>query len=77
MDELNLTQIAKGNSYVITGISGNSEYANKLEKLGFTPGTIVEKGVSNIKNPMVVRIRGSRIALRKNEARIVKVREIQ
>jgi Fe2+ transport system protein FeoA len=75
-DELNLTQIKRGSSYVITTIADSSEYAAKLEKLGFTKGTVVERGLSNIKNPMIIKIRGSRIALRNNEAQIVRVRKL-
>lgn len=74
--EINLTKIKQGGKYVISGISDGSEYAVKLEKLGFTKGTELEKGLSNIKDPIVVKIRGSRIALRKQEANIVKVKEI-
>ena len=77
MKEFNLTQISRGSKYVISDIAGNSEYASKLEKLGFTKGTPLEKGLSNINDPLVIKIRGSRIALRKNEAKIVKVKEVE
>ena len=77
MAEINLTEIQPGRTYIISDIAEKSEYAYKLEKLGFTRGTPLEKGLSNIKNPMVIKLRGSRIALRTNEAMIVKVKEIQ
>ncbi len=77
LSEINLTEIEPGKIYIISDIAEKSEYAHKLEKLGFTRGTPVEKGLSNIKNPMVIKLRGSRIALRTNEAKIVKVKEIQ
>ncbi len=76
MAEINLTEIQSGKTYIISDIIEESEYARKLEKLGFTRGTPVEKGLSNIKNPMVIKLRGSRIALRTNEAKIVMVKEI-
>ena len=73
---MNLTEIQSGKTYIISDIIEKSEYAQKLEKLGFTRGTPLEKGHSSIKNPMVIKLRGSRIALRTNEAKIVMVKEI-
>lgn len=65
-----------GISYQVAGFDSKSEdYVNKLYKMGFVEGTPVE--LASVKNadPIVVQIRGSRIALRKNEAHQVLVEE--
>jgi len=75
--EINLTQIEYGRSYKVTDLSAATEYSKKLEKLGFTKGTLLEKSPATIHDPITIKIRGSRIALRRNEAAIVKVRMVK
>ena len=43
--------------------------------MGFVKGTPLELAPVKLSDPMVVQIRGSRIALRKNEAKEVIVKE--
>ncbi|THB77150.1 MAG: ferrous iron transport protein A [Desulfobulbaceae bacterium] len=73
----NLAEISKGKSYEVAGFtSETSDYAEKLYKMGFVKGTPVELAPVKISDPMVVQIRGSRIALRKKEAQEILVREV-
>lgn len=75
--QIQLSNIHMGQSYVVVGFQPvNSAYAEKLHKMGFVEGTPVSLAQVQITDPMVVQIRGSRIALRKTEARQVLVREV-
>lgn len=74
---ISLTDICKGKSYKVSGFEqDSSEYAEKLHKMGFVEGTPVELAPVRLSDPMIFQIRGSRIALRKNEARQVIVMEL-
>jgi len=73
---VSLDKIRKGRSYKVSGFEKeNSKYAEKLYKMGFVKGTPVELAPVQLTDPMVVQIRGSRIALRKSEAKEVLVVE--
>ncbi len=70
----NLTEIIKGKIYQVAGfVNISSDYAEKLIRLGFVVGTPIELAPVKISDPMVVQIRGSRIALRKSEAQQILV----
>ena len=74
--KINLADISKGISYEVVGFEPeNSPYAEKLYKMGFVKGTPVELAPVKLSDPMIVQIRGSRIALRKNEAEGILVKE--
>ena len=45
--------------------------------MGFVEGTPVELAPVKLSDPMVIQIRGSRIALRKSEAQQVLVKELE
>lgn len=67
--QINLSNIKPGNAYQILGFENNSsDYAEKLYKMGFVEGTPVELAPVNLTDPMVIDIRGSRVALRRKEA---------
>jgi len=73
---VSLDKIRKGRSYKVSGFEKeNSKYAEKLYKMGFVKGTPVELAPVQLTDPMVVQIRGSRIALRTSEAKEVLVVE--
>ena len=73
----NLTQIRRDRTYHVAGFVDNStHYAEKLYKMGFVEGTPVELAPVKLSDPMVIQIRGSRIALRKSEAQQILVQEL-
>lgn len=73
----NLTEIQRDKVYKVEGfVNSSTEYADKLHKMGFVEGTPVELAPVKLSDPMIVQIRGSRIALRKNEARQILVKEL-
>ncbi|MFW2368524.1 MAG: FeoA family protein [Desulforhopalus sp.] len=75
--QTNLTEISRDKTYQVAGFANNStDYAEKLHKMGFVEGTPVELAPVNLSDPMVIQIRGSRIALRKSEAQQILVREL-
>lgn len=74
---INLSNIKAGKAYHISGFEdSSSDYAEKLYKMGFVEGTPVELAPVNLTDPMVIEIRGSRIALRKKEAEEVLVEAV-
>jgi ferrous iron transport protein A len=73
---LRMSSMVKGKTYLVCGFAqGESEYSEKLNKMGFVIGTMVELAPVKIADPIVIQVRGSRIALRKNEAHEVMVEE--
>ena len=74
---VNLTEITRDKTYQVAGFVNNStDYAEKLYKMGFVEGTPVELAPVKISDPLVIQIRGSRIALRKSEAQQILVKEL-
>ena len=74
---LNLANIAANKFYEIEGFDeGPISYAEKLYKMGFIKGTPVQLAPVKMSDPMIIQIRGSRIALRKKEAELILVKEI-
>jgi ferrous iron transport protein A len=73
----NLTEINREKVYQVAGfVDNSSDYAKKLHKMGFVEGTPVELAPVKLSDPMVIQIRGSRIALRKSEAQQILVQEL-
>jgi ferrous iron transport protein A len=73
----NLAEINRGQIYQVAGfVNSSTDYAEKLYKMGFVEGTPVELAPVNLSDPMVIQIRGSRIALRKSEAQQILVQEL-
>ncbi len=73
---ISLSGMIQGKTYLVTGFKKQASiYAEKLHKMGFVVGTPVELAPVKITDPMVVQIRGSRIALRKKEAQQILVEE--
>lgn len=73
----NLAEIYRDKRYQVAGFLNNStDYAEKLHKMGFVEGTPVELAPVKLSDPMVIQIRGSRIALRKSEAEQILVKEL-
>jgi ferrous iron transport protein A len=73
----NLAEINRGQVYQVAGfVNSSTDYAEKLNKMGFVQGTPVELAPVKLSDPMVIQIRGSRIALRKSEAQQILVQEL-
>lgn len=78
MKRINLAQIQRDRKYLVAGFKETvSAYADKLFKMGFVEGTPVQLAPVALADPIVVEVRGSRIALRKSEAKQIYVREMK
>lgn len=74
---IKLKDICKGKSYQVSGfVDASSDYADKLIKMGFVIGTPVRLAPVKLFDPIVIQIRGSRIALRRTEAQDIFVEEL-
>lgn len=74
---IKLTGMTLGKSYQVSGFTEEtSEYAIKLNKMGFISGTNIALAPVKMSDPLIVQIRGSRVALRKKEAQQILVEEI-
>ncbi|WP_373599763.1 FeoA family protein [Paraclostridium bifermentans] len=64
-----------GSSAVIDYIQGNNDFTRRLLALGCTEGTkITLKKIAPLGDPMVINFRGFDIALRKQEAKFIKIK---
>jgi ferrous iron transport protein A len=76
MKTVSLDQVLKGKTYKVSGFQQrDSAYAEKLYKMGFVEGTSVQLAPVELADPIIVEIRGSRIALRRQEAKQIYVQE--
>lgn len=74
---MSLAEIDKGKIYTVKGFKHNtSAYSDKLYKMGFVEGTPLQLAPVAITDPIVVEIRGSRVALRRKEAEEIRVEEL-
>jgi len=74
----NLSDIPRGHKFIITGYSDpQSEYSQKLVKMGFVEGTVVERTETEISDPIILNLRHSRVALRRGEAKTILVRDAE
>ena len=60
----------------IVEIRGGMRFAQKLYGMGLTPSTIIEVIVSNPSGPILINVRGSRVAIGKGMAMKIMVRRI-
>lgn len=74
-----LCDLAAGSTAVIQHIpSGHDEHITRLRELGLVPGTKVRLvRRAPFGDPIEVAVRGSRLAMRRSEARHIKVAEAQ
>ncbi|XBS71613.1 FeoA family protein [Acerihabitans sp. KWT182] len=70
-----LQELSPGDRGQVTGFSkGTSDYRRRLLALGVTPGILFQvTRVAPLGDPIEIRVRGSSISVRKEEARILMV----
>ncbi len=75
---IDLTEISKHKTYQVIGFEETgTAYIDKLTKMGFIEGTPLQLAPVEITDPIIIQIRGSRIALRRLEAKQVYVEEVR
>jgi Fe2+ transport system protein FeoA len=71
---LDLSDLKRGESAVITSIAGSGAFRRRLLELGLLPGTPVARaGKAPLGDPLAFRIRGAVLSLRRRDARLVQV----
>lgn len=68
-----LSQIPQGEKVFIDSLHEGNELNRRLTSLGFTPGVDVEIMQNYGRGPMIVKVRGSKVALGRGEAEKIKV----
>jgi ferrous iron transport protein A len=74
VDMVPLAEMNMGSEAIIHSFRGGHEFVARLAALGFTPGAPVTVMRNHGFGPMIVSIRGARIALGRGEARRIIVR---
>jgi Fe2+ transport system protein FeoA len=66
---LSLAEVKTGEHAIFQSISAEKVVASRLTSLGFTPGVEIEMTQNYGHGPLVVSIRGTRVALGRQEAK--------
>jgi ferrous iron transport protein A len=76
MSQYSLSQMKIGQIAVIAEVSSVAcEMRRRLLDFGLTPGTVIQmERIAPFGDPMQIKIRGCRLALRKREAATIKVK---
>ena len=72
---LSLADIKTGEHAVFQAFSAEKAVASRLTSLGFTPGVEIEMTQNYGHGPLVVTLRGTRVALGRHEARQITVQK--
>lgn len=75
---INLSEMTKGAQFELIGYESTEKaYRRKLLSMGLTKGTLFTViGIAPLGDPIEIEIRGFRLSLRKDEAKILKLRKI-
>ncbi|MBA4420351.1 MAG: ferrous iron transport protein A [Anaerolinea sp.] len=68
-----LSDLAAGEHATVTALGRGKVINNRLTSLGFTPGVVVQMMQNYGRGPLVVAVRGSRVALGRGEAGAIEV----
>lgn len=72
---LMLDQVKKGEHVTLLAVQCGRAVASRMSSLGFTPGVDIEMVQNYGRGPMVVNLRGTRVALGRGEARKILVQK--
>ncbi|MBO5772371.1 MAG: ferrous iron transport protein A [Clostridia bacterium] len=76
--KLKLSQLEIGKSATVNFVAGEGKIRRRLFDMGITPGTeVFVRKKAPLGDPIEITLRGYEVALRKTEASIVTVEEIQ
>lgn len=67
-DRLTLSAVARGEQVRLRSITGGHELLGRLASLGFTPGAWLSVVQNRGRGPLIVELRGTRVALGRGEA---------
>ena len=72
--EIPLNALGKGEHATVYMLSGGRSVSNRLVSLGFTPGVELDMVQNFGRGPLIVALRGTRVALGRGEAEKILVR---
>ncbi len=72
--EISLDRLSPGEHAAVYALSGGRTVSNRLVSLGFTPGVELEMVQNFGHGPLIVALRGTRVALGRGEAAKILVR---
>jgi ferrous iron transport protein A len=72
-----LAQLETGESAALIEMTGGGGVIGRLTSLGFTPGVEITMAQNSGKGPLIVSLRGARVALGRLEAQKILVQESQ
>lgn len=73
IDQKQLSQIHEGEKVTINSLHEGNELNRRLTSLGFTPGVDIEIMQNFGRGPMIVKVRGTKVAIGRGEAEKIKV----
>ncbi len=74
---MKLNELKKGKKGIIESVSGRGALRRRLLDLGLTPNTeVTVRKVAPLGDPIEISLRGYELTIRKDEASVVKVREV-
>ena len=65
---ISLSEVAAGEAATVLDFQGGRMVNNRLASLGFTPGVTVDMAQNYGRGPLIVKVRGTRVALGRGEA---------
>jgi ferrous iron transport protein A len=65
---ISLSEVPAGENATVKAFHGGRVVTNRLASLGFTPGVIVNMTQNYGRGPLIVTVRGTRVALGRGEA---------
>jgi len=65
---ISLAEVAAGEVATVLDFLGGRMVNNRLASLGFTPGVTVDMAQNYGRGPLIVKVRGTRVALGRGEA---------
>jgi ferrous iron transport protein A len=75
IDSTTLSRVKSGATAWIRGIQGGHTFLSRLAALGFTPGASIKVVQNRGRGPIIVDLRGTRVALGRGEASKILVEE--
>lgn len=72
-----LVELARGEHGTLLAFTDERQVTNRLASLGFTPGAAVDMTQNYGRGPLIVTVRGTRVALGRGEAAHIMVQRAQ
>lgn len=72
-----LATLEPGSTAIVTSLPNTRALASQLVSMGFTLGAEVTMIDNRRRGPVLVQVRGTRVALGRNQARVVAVRPVE